>query len=73
MREKEKRIKSNSLIGNVKECLKVVLLKSNKNPSLFCLLIGKAVQWAIFKNLSNKCVEICAKPEYAVKGWNVLY
>lgn len=41
-----------------------------KNPTSFPL-IGKGAQGAVFKISSDKCVKICAKPEYAVKE-NVL-
>ncbi|WP_342601636.1 hypothetical protein [Peribacillus sp. FSL E2-0159] len=42
-----------------------------KNPTSFPM-IGKGAQGAVFKISSDKCVKICAKPEYAVIEGNVL-
>jgi predicted Ser/Thr protein kinase len=42
-----------------------------KNPTSFPL-IGKGAQGAVFKISSDKCVKICAKPEFAAKEGNVL-
>ncbi|MDP9740988.1 UNVERIFIED_ORG: putative Ser/Thr protein kinase [Bacillus sp. B2I3] len=42
-----------------------------KNPTSFPL-IGKGAQGTVFKISSDKCVKICAKPEFAAKEGNVL-
>jgi predicted Ser/Thr protein kinase len=54
---------------NIAEGVKKVEVISN--PTAYPL-IGKGAQGAVFKISSDKCVKICAKPEYAQKEGAVL-